>query len=814
MSMEITADKYEKLGAFYLGRGYDLTDRELGDDLYLYDSKDLTTHAMCVGMTGSGKTGLCVSLLEEAAIDGIPAIVIDPKGDISNLLLTFPGLTAEEFRPWVNEDEARRKEMTPDAFAEAQASLWKKGLASWGQDGERIARLKESADVSIYTPGSEAGIPVSIIDSFAPPAEVVMNDSDLLRERINTTTTSILGLLGIDADPLRSKEHILIANLFDRAWQEGVALDLGQLIQQIQDPPVKKIGVLDIDAFYPSKERFELSMMLNNLLASPGFETWLQGVPLDIDKIMYAPDGKPRVGIFSIAHLSESERMFFVSLLLNQVLGWMRTKSGTTTLRSILYIDELFGYMPPVANPPSKQPLLTMLKQARAYGLGLVLATQNPVDLDYKGLSNIGTWFIGRLQTERDKMRVLEGLEGASAGAGAFDKSAMEETLAGLGKRVFLAHNVHEPEPVTFHTRWAMSYLRGPITRSQIKILMDGRVVDTPAESVSASTSGSGTTMVDRKQLTSVRQIVPADIDQYYLRAKAREEIVYRPFVVGAAEVHLVNTREKADQEKNMVLITGVEDGPVPVNWETATTLDYRVSDLESEPAPNADFEEVPSPALKESNYRKWKKDLEDELYHSARGSLFKHPGLDVVSEPGESERDFRIRIRDAAHEERDKQIEALRDKYGRKIEMAEERIRKAEQKVGREQEQAEANKMQTMVNIGSTVLSALMGRKALSRSSVGKATTTMRGMSRSAKEKQDVERAMDDLEARREAYDALNEEIEVEIEELKEQLDADSARLEEVELKPRRTDIDVQLVGLAWVPYADVNGRLVPAWE
>ena len=326
-----------------------------------------------------------MSLLEEAAIDSVPAIVIDPKGDISNLLLTFPGLSAQEFRPWINEDEAKRKEMSPDQFAEAQAALWKKGLASWGEDGNRIQRLKDSADVTIYTPGSEAGVPVSIIDSFAPPADAVMNDNDLLRERINTTTTSILSLLGIEADPLRSKEHILIANLFDRAWQKGESLDFGQLIQQIQAPPIEKVGVLDIDSFYPADDRFELSMMLNNLLASPGFETWMDGVPLDIDKILYSDEGKPRIGIFSIAHLSEQERMFFVALLLNQVLGWMRAQSGTTTLRSILYIDELFGYMPPVANPPSKQPLLTMLKQARAFGLGLVLATQNPVDLDYKG---------------------------------------------------------------------------------------------------------------------------------------------------------------------------------------------------------------------------------------------------------------------------------------------------------------------------------------------------------------------------------------------------------------------------------------------
>lgn len=809
--MEITADTYEKLGAFYLGREYDLSTREMLDNLYLYDSKDLTTHAMCVGMTGSGKTGLCISLLEEAAIDGIPAIIIDPKGDISNLLLTFPELSSTEFRPWINEDEARRKEMSPDDFAEAQASLWKKGLASWGQTGDRIARLKESADVAIYTPGSEAGIPVSILDSFTPPDDTVMNDGDLLRERINTTVTSILGLIGIEADPLRSKEHILISNLFEHAWQQGIALELGHLIQQIQDPPVTKIGVMDIDSFYPAKERFELSMLLNNLLGSPGFGTWLEGAPLDIDKIMYSPNGKPRIGIFSIAHLSDSERMFFVSLLLNQVLGWMRTKSGTTTLRSILYIDELFGYMPPVANPPSKQPLLTLLKQARAFGIGVVLATQNPVDLDYKGLSNIGTWFIGRLQTERDKMRVLEGLEGASAGAGAFDKSAMEETLAGLGKRVFLAHNVHEPAPVIFHTRWAMSYLRGPITRTQIKDLMEDKRAAFLAKEAAKSTAAEQTV---EKKLASVRQVIPSGIEQYYLKPTAQDNIVYKPFVIGAADVHLVNTRAGLSSEENVVLLSTVSDGPVEIDWETATRINVDLSDLAVEGIPGAGFNEAPSAALKESNYKAWAKDLDDELYRTAREYRFKHPELNITSKSGETERDFRIRIRDEAHEQRDRLIDELRQKYARKIETAEERIRKAEQKVGREQEQAEANKLQTMVNIGSTVLSALMGRKAISRSSVGRATTTMRGMSRSAKEKQDVERALDDLDARREALEKLNEEIELEIDEIKEKVEADSAELEQVEMKPRRTDIDVHLVGLAWVPYTDANGRLQPAWE
>ena len=465
---------FERLGVFYLGRPYDLPAKRANPGWLLYDSKDLVTHAVCVGMTGSGKTGLCLSLLEEAAIDNIPAIIIDPKGDLGNLLLTFPSLKGEDFLPWINEDDARKKGQSPAEYASGQADLWKNGLAAWGQDGARIQRLKESAEAMIYTPGSNAGLPVSILKSFAAPEEDVRNDTELLRERISTTVTGLLGLLGVDADPIQSREHILLSTILGHAWRQGSDLDLAAVIQGIQSPPVAKIGVMDVEAFFPSKDRFALAMKLNNLLAAPGFQAWLEGAPLDIQQLLHTASGKPRLAIFSIAHLSDAERMFFVTLLLSQMVGWMRAQSGTTSLRALLYMDEIFGYFPPVANPPSKLPLLTLLKQARAFGLGVVLATQNPVDLDYKGLANTGTWFIGRLQTERDKARVLEGLEGASSSAGKkFDKGRMEQTLAGLGNRIFLMNNVHEDEPVVFETRWCLSYLRGPLTRSQIKLLMD-----------------------------------------------------------------------------------------------------------------------------------------------------------------------------------------------------------------------------------------------------------------------------------------------------------------------------------------------------
>ena len=405
---------YEKLGVFYLGRAYDLDTKTAREGLLLYDSKDLVTHAVCVGMTGSGKTGLCIALLEEAAIDGIPAIIIDPKGDLANLLLTFPSLRAEEFRPWIDEDEARAQghdagrvcgHAGRDVAERASRAGGRTASASRGSARRRI---------SPSTRPAQRRAPVSISESFAAPPPALVEERELMRERVATTATSLLGLLGIDADPIQSREHILLSTIIDARVAAGQDLDLAALIQQIQTPPVQRIGVLDLESFYPAKDRFALAMRLNNLLASPGFTAWLEGEPLDMQRLLYTPEGKPRVSIFSIAHLSDAERMFFVTLLLNQMLGWMRQQPGTTSLRALLYMDEIFGYLPPVANPASKAPMLTLLKQARAFGLGVVLATQNPVDLDYKALSNAGTWFIGRLQTERDKARVLDGLEGAS----------------------------------------------------------------------------------------------------------------------------------------------------------------------------------------------------------------------------------------------------------------------------------------------------------------------------------------------------------------------------------------------------------------
>jgi hypothetical protein len=820
---------FEKLGAFYLGRLYDLDKGARREDLLLYDAKDLTTHAVCVGMTGSGKTGLCLSLLEEAAIDGVPAIAIDPKGDLGNLMLTFPELRPADFRPWIDESEAARAGATPDDYAAQVAERWRKGLAEWGQSGERIARLRAAADFAIYTPGASAGLPLSVLRSLAPPPAALAQDADAFRERVSGVVSGLLALLKIEADPLRSREHILLSLLLDRAWREGRALDLGALIQQIQTPPVARVGVVDTDSFYPPKERAALAMGLNNLLASPGFAAWMEGEPLDVQRLLWTAEGKPRVSILSIAHLSDAERMFFVTLLLNEVVAWMRAQPGTSSLRALLYMDEVFGFFPPVATPPSKTPMLTLMKQARAFGLGVVLATQNPVDLDYKGLSNAGTWLLGRLQTERDKARVLEGLEGASATAGAsFDRQKTEATLAGLKNRVFLMNNVHEDAPALFETRWALSYLRGPLTRTQIQTLMAGRrgavaapvtapsVVAAPAAAAAAATAAPAAA-----PSSGVRPVLAAEIPQVFLARRGAlapgERLEYRPALLGTARVHYAEAKTGVDQWETVHLLAPLAETPAPEPWEDASALAAAGAgpDLDAEPAAGAGFAPLSSGAAQVRSYAAWAKALGDSLYRTRALELFACAALKAVSRPGEPEGDFRARLALAARESRDQQVEKLRVRYAPKLTALQERLRQAEARVGREQSQLGQQTLQTAISVGATVLGAFLGRKTVSASTLGRATTAARGVGRAGREVQDIAQAKESVESVRQQLAALENEFQQETASLQAAANPAALVIEKAPVKPKKADITVSRVALAWAPWkVGVDGAAAAAFD
>ncbi len=792
---------FEKLGVFYLGRNYDPSKRALTDDLLLYPSKDLTTHAVCVGMTGSGKTGLCISLLEEAVIDNIPALVIDPKGDITNLLLTFPDLKPEDFLPWINKSDAERKNMTEFDFAKSQADLWRNGLQDWGQDPSRIAKLKSSAEFEIYTPGSSAAKQVSILNSFDAPDESLLDDPDLLNEKITTTTSGILGLLGIDADPIKSREHILIANIFQYYWNNKQSLDLASLIQSVQNPPMKKVGVFDIDAFYPHKERFDLAMLLNNILSAPTFQSWLTGEPLSIDKLLFTETGKPKVSIMYTAHLTDPERMFFTTLFLNQLLSWMRKQSGTTSLRALLYVDEIFGYIPPVANPPSKRVFLTLLKQARAFGLGLVLATQNPVDLDYKSLSNAGTWFIGRLQTERDIERLIDGLESANSSSGkSFDRRTITEIIANLDKRVFLLNNVNQDNIQIFQTRWALSYLRGPLTKSQLKLLVPDET-SASAQPVKEDIKP----VIPAASVNTQMPLLPGNVTPAFLKRTLQniqsDDFTYLPYMIGKIQMLFSDRKSKIDVDKESMFLASVSDEAIPVNWESSFEVDLDLAQLTNEADKGIRYSDLPDAAKESKSYTSWEKDLKDFLYNNYNLEILYSKVLDEQSKPGESERDFRIRLNQLSRETKDAQVEKLRGKYQSKLTAMENKIKTAEDKVTREKAQSSQQTLQTAISAGATILGALLGRKTFSSGTLGKAGTTMRSASRIMKEKQDVALSKENLEIMKNQMADLEQELQSEIDTLSEKYDISLEEFEKIKIRPQKTNIFVKYYNLVWIP-------------
>ncbi len=839
---------FEIPGAFYLGKQYDISEDKRLDRLLMYDARDLTTHGVCIGMTGSGKTGLCIDLLEEAAIDKIPAIIIDPKGDMTNLLLSFPDLQGEDFRPWINPDDARRKGVSEEAFAAQQADLWRKGLAEWGQDGDRIRMLREAADFVIYTPGSDAGVPVSILQSFSAPPLDWNENAELLRDRIQGAVSALLGLVGVEADPVQSREHILLSSLFEHFWRRGEDLDLPKLILSIQNPPVRKLGVFDVETFFPEADRFKLAMRINNIIAAPAFASWLQGQSMDVAGLLGTPTGKPRHSIFYIAHLSDAERMFFVTMLLNQIITWMRTQPGTTSLRALVYMDEIFGFFPPVANPPSKRPMLTLLKQARAFGVGVLLTTQNPVDLDYKGLTNAGTWFIGRLQTERDKQRLLDGLENVSSQAGeALDRRELSNLISGLGKRVFLLHNVHEQAPVVFQTRWAMSYLRGPLTRLQVRELMADRQPDGASEPSVQRPAGapskampwepSGAAEIGREGVVELEAdfattapSLSARVQQVFLPVNRgasaaaldieenlgqpmdvqSRHLVYRPSTLGLGRLHFVDRARNVNEQEDFALLAQPPDGPGIMTWDEAHSPDLTAQDLRDEPEGDAYFDALPESMNESPEFTALKRDLDDYLYHNSSLTLLYSPLLDVYSRPHESEQEFRMRLQQIAREKRDERIDEITERYERDLERVEERLRSQEATLAQREADVKGRKQATLVSVGESVVGMFLGRRSLRM-----ASTALSKQRQAAKAELQLEKAQSDVEKLEEDMKQLEEDLREEVAAVRQEWEDALGELETYDVRPRRKDVQIGFFGLAWVPhwlmtYKARNGEMV----
>jgi len=776
-------ETYEKLGLFYLGKDVDKDTQQATEALTLLKNKNFTTHATIIGMTGSGKTGLGVGIIEEAVIDNIPSLIIDPKGDMGNLCLVDPDFAPSSFEPWIA-DEANNKEQNVAEYAAKTAEMWKNGVESHHQDRARVAKFA-AMKKTIYTPGSSAGVSINVLSSLETPPAEILEDSDSFSSYINSTVSSLLSLIGIEADPVESKEYILLAQLITRSWLDGDDLSLEDLIGRIISPPFKKIGVLPLDAFYPQNERFKFATKFNSIIASPTFSAWLEGETLDIQKLLYDENGKAKVAIFSISHLSDEERMFFVTLLLNKFVAWMRRQSGTSALKTLLYMDEIYGFFPPTKNPPSKEPMMILLKQARAFGVGVILSTQNPVDLDYKGLSNIGTWFIGRLQTTQDVNRVIDGLGGKVGSS--YDKDEIRNLLSNMKKRTFFLKSAHLDDIRVFGTRWVMSYLKGPLKRDEISTLMAAQksqlaIISAPekeAKKYAKANKADG-----YESYSNLDDTIPQFYQPNLIQSKQ-----YVATLMADCTLNFFNQSRGIDEEENYCLNLELSPSDRDADWDNAINdedANNCFANLPSHAPEDAQYAETPEFLNKDKQLRASKKSLSDWLYHEHELELYRCKSPKLESNPYESLGDFKTRITDVLNDEKEQAIETLQERYGKKEKVLMDRLDRYQLSVDKE----EADTTSSFMNVGITVLGALFGK---SRASIGRAG------SRVLKERGDVGRAKERVEKVEDDLKELEEELEDKIDGLVDDYDIDNVDIENFQIKPRKTDIQINDIAVVW---------------
>lgn len=778
---------YEKLKLFYIGK-------EKIDDNFVplvYKNKDLLTHAAIIGMTGSGKTGLGISLLEEAAIDNIPSIIIDPKGDMTNLLLTFPSLQGSDFEPWIEEQDASNNGLSVKEFAQNTANLWKNGLERDFQNASRIEKLKNCADFTIYTPGSDAGVQISILSSFKAPNKEVIEDNDLLVSLVNSTVSSILSLIEEKSDTT-SKESILISSIFMNYFKENKDLTLEELITLIVTPPFSKIGVFDLETFFAQSERLKLALKLNNIIANPSFKTWIEGETLDISNLLYDETGKAKVSIFSIAHLNDSQRMFFVTLLLNQMVAWMRRQEGTTSLKALLYMDEIFGYFPPNSNPPSKQPMLTLLKQARSFGIGIILSTQNPVDIDYKGLANIGTWFIGRLQTKQDKEKVIDGL--SSANEGNLNKDEVMNLISNLEKRNFILKNINEDGIKIFETRWALSYLKGPISKDGIKKLMsEKKKQNIPTQKIENENQ---TTQINIEKGIP-KPIITSNLTEKYLYSSQNSAYYLQPYLICSCDIHYIDAPKNIDFEEKISYKIYLDENMKNIDFEEKEELEN--NSFEEKEKPNSFYYELPSFVQKEKDLKIIEKDFTDYIYRNSKLTLYKNEFLKITSKQTESLNDFKIRLQDRLNEKIDLEVEKLKIKFVKENDSIETKLSKLYEKLQKEEIQATSTTTDTIISIGTSLLGAFFGNSVINKTNIGKVATSAKGASKILKERNDVKQVEAEILQLQEQRDNLKSVLENEIEKINLANQSSNFPIEEIFIKPKRSDIYNTKLALLW---------------
>ncbi|OQX15543.1 MAG: hypothetical protein BWK76_12940 [Desulfobulbaceae bacterium A2] len=780
---------YEKLDLFYLGRELDPDSGKTSGRPLLYKNKNLTTHGVIIGMTGSGKTGLGIALMEEAAMDRVPALIIDPKGDMANLLLSFPELRPDDFLPWIDQVEAARKGKDVAVLAAETAQTWENGLKSWDQGKERIAAMRATTEFAVYTPGSASGRPLSVLGRFEAPNAELLADQDGIATLVNSTVSSLLSLVGITADPLKSREHILLSSILLHHWRQGEDLSLERLIGEVLAPPFERVGAFPLESFYPQAKRMELGLTLNNVVASPAFAAWISGEPLDIQKLLYTADGRPRLVVLSIAHLDDSQRMFFVTMLLNRLVTWMRRQEGSTSLKALLYMDEIFGYFPPSANPPSKKPMLLLLKQARAYGVGVVLATQNPVDLDYKGLANMGTWCIGRLQTAQDRERVLAGLAGAG-----IERGRLDALLANLRARTFLLQSAHLEAPVVFESRWVMSYLKGPISLAELDRLIPAR--DTGGAALSTLSSGPVTAAAGAPPL------LPGKIEQQFVPPPVPlEDVTLRPWLAASATVRFFNQARNIDLSRDYRLRLPLAERERLPDWREMEDDPYDPALCSDQAPTGSKYLPLPADLAAMKSLDALAKSFAEHLYRSLRLELFRAPTLKLESRPGETEGDFRVRLADRLRELKDAELVKLEQRYRGKQQQLEKRLTASQVRVEKEEADAKSRWVETGLAVGSAVLGAFLGRKALSAGTLSRSAGALRSANRGLREREDVQRAGESLAQAQADLNALATELQQEVTTLAERYAPEKYPLESFSLTPRKTDIHSLHLVVQWEP-------------
>ncbi|MBP7930388.1 MAG: DUF853 family protein [Acidimicrobiia bacterium] len=794
-----------------------------------YESERFTTHGVLVGMTGSGKTGLAMVMLEELLAAGIPALIIDPKGDMGNLCFMSTECDPADFVPWVEAADAKQRQTK----AAEVAATWRDGRASWGVLPERVAQVK-AADRVIYTPGSSAGIPLNVVGSLAAPPDFSA-DQESYRDEIASFVSGLLALVDIEADPLSSREHILLSNLIENAWRQGSDLDLADLIGQVVTPPLRKLGVFELETFYPDKERQALAMRLNALVASPNFAPWMEGQPLDIQSLLYSPDGSPRAPIMYLAHLSDAERQFMVTLLMSKMVTWTRRQTGTSALRAVVYMDEVFGYCPPTASPPSKAPILTMLKQARAFGVGLILSTQNPVDLDYKAMSNAGTWLVGRLQTERDKARILEGMRSAQAGQ---DTSNLDQLIGSLGKREFILHSTKADQPVRLTSRWAMSYLRGPLTKDEVRTLGQHRD-DTVASS--AAPSGLPTepsAQVERPQEPAATSVangaarpvgtddtIPNSFDELPIAPKVAKGIRVA-WLDPAAEWTDISTAPTSDRFEAALACTvsltfdetragldhretweavlfPIPDHVDPTSWQA---VDHDPRDFKETPPATSRYVAPEAPIDNATFFKTVEKDLEDYLARDRVLTIYQNPQLKLFSRIDETPDAFVQRCVSSAEAAADAELAKLRDRYAARERSAREKVAAAERRVAQLETDKQSSGQRELIDGASDLLGAFLGGRRRSRS-MRSAGASIR---RASQRRETTTRNRQKAEVARDQYDdAIDEMADLE-RQLQDDIDQIGARwsekakaIETLDVGLERNDVAVTDLRLVWIPVA-----------